>query len=302
MKRRTKDRGDELDGVEGTPRKRRTPVRELNARKGDDADVAAVWSLSGGISEQPSASVAETKSGSILTVSDRFVNVAPLNEHLCLFSCLFNTLRDSRSRLAFSAGNIQNPPEEFKRLSREGYIKAKKDPSVKLRAGYNAEDVGRYLRFLVGMKLVKTWTWNRLNNFKLNKLLIDGNSRWKSPQTIALFGYSVPTDEVVKIKNRLKTFRKRLEQDPETRRIIKHDSEHIEKRMIDFYDKEIPHLSREYRKPAYEHGICLSIEHDGSVWLYDNGLVLRKRVRKVEDVATRLMTYWHAFVFKMETT
>ncbi len=91
-------------------------------------------------------------------VADTIVNIAPSAANLCLFQGMYNSIRTSQYRTAFSAGMPTYPTLAFLHL-----LHHSGDFPEKFKRGYNHKDIGEYLHFLLSHHYIAGYTWKRLH-------------------------------------------------------------------------------------------------------------------------------------------
>ena len=224
-----------------------------------------------------------------------------LTDNLCLFACMFNSLRTPQHRLAFAANNSVQPTAKFVEIAMDGIHRAGKNfEDTKLKAGFNADDVGDYLQHLKSRKIIRSWDYYRMDDFHWNKMLIPSEKQWRS-RTVIIHGFTLPSDQKKAMVTRIRKWRAELSNNQRVRKLMKKNPHHLEQRMIEKYNKDMPKkLLETFCKDEYEHGVAVSIDKDGAVWLYCNGLRNRHRIHVIDDIACHLLTFWHAYSFDFE--
>jgi hypothetical protein len=229
-------------------------------------------------------------------VSNKITEITKKEENLCMFNCMFQSLRTTELRKAFCCNDVQNPAAQFLKESSRITIKR----SVH---GYNSQDMNLYLRYLKNNGFISSYKFKKINWFNLQsifKTLFEENSTLPVVQeSYLLMGHTLNTEIKPKI---IKTFNEKKNSleiehyaNPETKK------KSVERRLQEFYFNE--EEMKTMRKKCYirklEHGAVIGIEKDRSIWLYDNGCFTRRPVNSILNVADRLLDFWGAYVFEI---
>jgi hypothetical protein len=113
-------------------------------------------------------------------VSDLIIKPLDSSGNLCMFYAMFNALRSTELRIAFSGCRLADPSYNFveciKRLSIEHHERA-------LDIGYNEQDMGFYLKWLRQNSHIKSHLWTRQKKCKTWRFtqIVDRNASHKEP-------------------------------------------------------------------------------------------------------------------------
>jgi hypothetical protein len=109
------------------------------------------------------------------------------NKDMCMFYAMYNSLRSSLERYAFSMNDPISPHNRFGEM----FMGSKYSDRI-TKDGYNYFDMRQYLSFLKSAGYIKGYTWIKKKNWRLSSILA---SNQKSNLALILFGISVKTDE-----------------------------------------------------------------------------------------------------------
>jgi hypothetical protein len=238
-----------------------------------------------------------------LIISDKIDPITKAKENLCLFNCMYQSLRTQALRDMFSANNPADPAKAFVELSAGKtefqfgkVINRKKD-------GYVTRDIDRYRIFLFE-KFGMDFHFKKLNSYTadhLFKQLFVRPLRDGDEFTYVLMGYTLPPVEKKKMKTRYESLRNDLISTEYSHLSGVEQRIAVEKDLINFYQDqdEMKTIRRRYQTGNQEHGISIGVEKDKSIWLYDNGNQSRKMVTSVAHVAPYMFLYFKIMLFRM---
>lgn len=245
--------------------------------------------------------------------SDEIVRSKTDVDNLCMFESMYNSLRTHELRKAF-AGGISGPDytKEFVAFcAKQGHppvIKNSKNEIQKMtekekkihnrrnREGYDMKDITGWLNDLKRRKLIKSYIFVSWDHFRLINMLHP--NRQNEKKKVLLCGYAV-TENQRKSLNRFVW--KGPKEDREvtvyrldgTREVVFSKDDAVMNntqlmKLCNMYDSWSQSMSS-----SSTHGVVLSQEDDGEIYLYDNGLKVRRRVtRSVKSVAERIVGVW----------
>ena len=199
-------------------------------------------------------------------ICDKIVKAPKGENYMCSFMAIYNSLRDPQKRLAWSAGNTVNISQAFKDL----IFKNGNELSKPNGGGYNHIDIGFYLDWLKKQGHIKAYRWVNFKKFSLFRLLNPNNTRTVS---ILLFGVSVASD---------KRPGKRLKVDNRSGNT---------KLVLECNLFEAFNIA--YNGPRCTHGVVVSREESGDIYLYDDGCIKRKLISQdVAGFSDRISGIW----------
>jgi hypothetical protein len=238
-----------------------------------------------------------------LLISDKIDPITKAKENLCLFNCIYQSLRTQALRDMFSANNPAEPTKAFVELS-AGETEFKSGKVInREKDGYVTRDIDRY-RIFIFEKFGVKFVFKKLNSYTadhLFKQLFVRPLRDGDEFTYVLMGYTLPSVEKKNMKERFEKLRndlictKYLHLSGEEQRIA------VEKDLINFYQDhqdEMKTIRKRYQTGKQEHGISIGVEKDKSIWLYDNGNHTRKSVTSVAHVAPYLFLYFKTMLIR----
>ena len=240
----------------------------------------------------------------VFVVTDEIVHPSKLSDNMCLFSCMFNALKTSELRVAFCAGNMDDPTMAFLEVAKIGKNKAGRSyENERAMCGFNAYDVNHYLSYLEKAGNIKTWTFTKqkMKIFQWSRLLIRNDHQLVG--CIFVFcGHTIPSDEKKLMNTRMKKWREQLENAPDASVKIRRSSPfYVEHQLIRRYNMDMPkYLFEKFQNNQFVHGFSIRVEMSGEVWLFDNGLRKPRLVRSIEDIANLLFCVWAVYRFNIE--
>ena len=124
-----------------------------------------------------------------IQIEDALVKVAGAKDNLCLFACVYNSMRSKAARFAMAGGNVNNPTARFVEIAQQNSRSL--DRSVE---GYTSNDMGNYLQWLKHVKLIRGYKWKACREGMLENVLLRP-TKFQSPNTACIFfGATTPTD------------------------------------------------------------------------------------------------------------
>jgi hypothetical protein len=185
-------------------------------------------------------------------ITDKIVHPLDSSSNLCMFYALFNALRSTELRIAFSGGKMSDPSyhfvERIKHLGMEHHERALED-------GYNERDMGFYLSWLKNSGHIKSYTWTRQRKKRKYRLthIIDRNQKHMKPMIYLCCGIAVEREKRDGIAKKFKKG---------THDITHEDTKKLT--QVEIYEN----VSDEYRGEDWAHGAAVAIEDDGKIYIY----------------------------------
>jgi hypothetical protein len=121
------------------------------------------------------------------SISDRMVSNTKYDSKTCLFYSMYNSFRTEKQRMQFSQTAGKAKAKYFIDYIDQLPISKGKNRE---KCGYNALDMGCYLKYLKKNKLIKGYEWiRRTNDWDFQSFFCSGSSQ--RPMNMLLFGDSV---------------------------------------------------------------------------------------------------------------
>jgi len=220
-------------------------------------------------------------------IIDSSIVRSPISDNTCMFYALYNSLRTTELRIAFSDGNGYHPSLVFTNMFNQvKYLERIQNE------GYTSEDMRLYLLYLRDIGRIKRFVWAPLKkDWQLSAFFCSGDKR---PVTILIFAHATVSTMRETFKKKIKSAKKSISAGGplhSTRANLALARAH--ENFSDYFLKKISH------DDLYSHGAVLKRHDTGEVTFYDTSRRLVKENPTIEDIGWNLVAIFKAYKFEL---